>query len=411
MLEKVSEKKRLEREAKANMLFLEAYQEALDQSTMVIKIDAEDTITYANDAIVTTSGYTRNALIGERHTLLHHPDVPDAQMDQIRTVTLEQKQTWKGLLRCRHRFGQSCYADAVVVPIVDIEGRILERVALFNDVTHILHPVSQLKDAIRNAQEPIVVYMRLNNFEMLEEFYGAEVIEEIQDTALSLLDARFSREFDYDKMYRLDGGDFAFVLERFRYLQDERDFVRKLKQCQESIHQERIDLYRSESDMSIMMSVAYRHDHVLESAKLGIRKLIKTKRRFIVSNNLANFERIRARKNIQTASIIKDALEHSRVVAYFQPIIDNRTESIAKYETLVRLIDKAGNILTPFHFLEAAKKSDLYPHITLKMLEYAFSFLKVNAYDITINLSILDIEQTPTRKAIFALMEEHKQNA
>jgi EAL domain-containing protein (putative c-di-GMP-specific phosphodiesterase class I) len=163
--------------------------------------------------------------------------------------------------------------------------------------------------------------------------------------------------------------------------------------------------------MSIMMSVAYRHDHVLESAKLGIRKLIKTKRRFIVSNNLANFERIRARKNIQTASIIKDALEHSRVVAYFQPIIDNRTESIAKYETLVRLIDAEGNILTPFHFLEAAKKSDLYPHITLKMLEYAFSFLEANAYDITINLSILDIEQTPTRKAIFHLLEQHKHNA
>jgi PAS domain S-box-containing protein len=411
VLNKVVMLRHYQREAQANLLFLQAYQEATNQSSLVSKMDTEGKITYVNDAFCTFLDYSRRELIGVPFETVRHPDTAREEIDTILREVVEAKRTWKGIERFRDKEGTSYYVDTVIVPLLNPEEEVVEMIALHRDVTEIMHPLSQLRDAIRHAKRPILVYMRLHNFETFEEFYGEEIIEEIQDNALQHLSERFANHFVFDRIYRLENGEFAFLLDDERYLEDERALIRTLKRCQQRIRDDRIDLYRSECNMAIQMSVSYGARRVLESAKLGIRKLIRTQRYFIVANNLANFRRIKARKNMETASVIQDAIDHSRVIAYFQPIVDNRTREVVKYETLVRLIDSEGNVLSPVHFLEAAKKSDLYPQITDKMLTYAFSFLEKNSYDITINLSILDIEQTPTRKRIFSLLKTYQAHA
>jgi PAS domain S-box-containing protein len=411
MLDKIVMLRHYQRQTQKNLLFLKAYQEAADQSSSVSRMDTGGIITYVNDSFCELSGYERDLLIGQHHSVVRHPDTPLEVTEEIRRTIYDEKTTWKGILRNRNRDGNSYYVDTVIVPLLNPENEIVEFISLRKDVTELLHPLSQLKDAIRHTSDPILVYMRLHNFETLEEFYGEEVINEIQINAERQLEKRFATAFAFERLYRLGNGDFAFLLDRKTYRGDERSLIRSLKHIQHLIREERIDLYRSEGDMVILMSVSYDRNRILESAKLGIRKLVKKQRHFIVSNNLASFKQAKARRNIQTASVIQDAIDHSRVIAYFQPIVDNRTRQIVKYETLVRLIDAQGNVLSPSHFLEAAKKSDLYPQITEKILSYAFSFLKKNDFDITVNLSILDVEQTLTRKKIFALLKEHQNHA
>ena len=45
--------------------------------SIVSKTDLTGNITYANDAFVSISGYTREELIGQPHNLLRHPDMPE----------------------------------------------------------------------------------------------------------------------------------------------------------------------------------------------------------------------------------------------------------------------------------------------------------------------------------------------
>ena len=48
--------------------------------------------------------------------------------------------------------------------------------------------------------------------------------------------------------------------------------------------------------------------------------------------------------------MVKIALENYNIISYFQPIINNKTRKIEKYESLVRLVDEDGNILSPMLF-------------------------------------------------------------
>ena len=63
-----------------------------------------------------------------------------------------------------------------------------------------------------------------------------------------------------------------------------------------------------------------------------------------------NYER-----NLSNSLNIRNAILSSGIVPYFQPIIDNKTDKIDKYESLSRLIDSEGNILEPDSFLTIAK--------------------------------------------------------
>lgn len=94
---------------------------------------------------------------------------------------------------------------------------------------------------------------------------------------------------------------------------------------------------------------------------------------------------------------IKSAIEGDRIVPYFQGIVDNRTRRIVKYESLIRLIDTDGTVLTPFWFLEHAKKAKLYGKLTRIMITKTFSLFESLEYEFSINLSLQDILSKQTR--------------
>ena len=45
-------------------------------TTLVSTTDLQSHITYCNPAFIETSGYTREALLGQPHNLVRHPDMP-----------------------------------------------------------------------------------------------------------------------------------------------------------------------------------------------------------------------------------------------------------------------------------------------------------------------------------------------
>jgi EAL domain-containing protein (putative c-di-GMP-specific phosphodiesterase class I) len=73
------------------------------------------------------------------------------------------------------------------------------------------------------------------------------------------------------------------------------------------------------------------------------------------------------------------------------------------------LINEDGKVLSPYFFLEIAKKSSQYLQITNIVLEHSFSMLRNCNFDISINLSALDIEQKSTRKKVLELLDQHKE--
>ena len=407
---KTTQKLKIFKQARTNMHFLKEYQDATNESLIVSKTDIDGVITFVNDEFCEISGYSQDELIGEKHSIIKHSDTPDSLYEELWDTIKNKKKTFKCIFRNLTKDKKSYYVDTMIKPILDEKSDIVEFIALEKDVTQIINPTRQFHEAISNSKKALIVYIKIEDFEMIEEFYNSAMIRVLQDKLEIFLEHNIPDICGFDKVYNLDNGEYGLLSSIDIQSEDMQNCIEKLKVFQEKIRDKVINLGEIEYDISVIMSIAY-DDNALESAKLGIKKLLNSKKSFIVANNLAKVLRENAQNNIQTLSLIKRALGDCRIISYFQPITNNKTKKIEKYESLVRLIDEDGKILSPFFFLDVAKKGKYYMQITDAVLDSSFSALVQTNLDISINLSVLDIERKSTREKVLKLLTKYSEHA
>ena len=64
---------------------------------LVSKTDLRGVITYANEAFVELSGFTREELIDKNHNLVRHPDMPPQAFEDL-WRTVKAGQPWRGIV-------------------------------------------------------------------------------------------------------------------------------------------------------------------------------------------------------------------------------------------------------------------------------------------------------------------------
>ena len=112
--------------------------------------------------------------------------------------------------------------------------------------------------------------------------------------------------------------------------------------------------------------------------------------------------------NIAWYKRIKEAIEEKRIIPYFQPIVDNSNGNIIKYEALMRLLEKEGTPVSPYLFLEVAKKTKLYPELTKIMIEQVVSLFRGSSIPVSITLSIQDLTNSNLADYIEHLVTANK---
>ncbi len=95
--------------------------------------------------------------------------------------------------------------------------------------------------------------------------------------------------------------------------------------------------------------------------------------------------------NIEWTEKVKKAIHEDRIITHYQPIYNNKTNEVEKYETLVRLQDEDGTIISPFYFLDIAKSSGQYIDITKIVIQKSFEKFKDLDMEFSINLTVEDI--------------------
>lgn len=131
---------------------LEEYRRAIDVSAAVTKTDFYGEITYANDAFCEMTGYTKEELIGKKHSLVKHPLTPkEVYVDLWETITA--KKVWKGRIRNLKKDGSTYYEYTVIVPIINEKNKIVEFIAIRQDITDLHHQEEYLKRRIEEEVE------------------------------------------------------------------------------------------------------------------------------------------------------------------------------------------------------------------------------------------------------------------
>ncbi len=410
VLDNIVEKLYLKEEASKNLNLLRQYQEITDVGNIISKTDRRGIITYVNDAFCKISGYTKEELIGKPHNIVRHPDVPREFFRQMWQTIKKEKKIWQGVVKNRKKNGNFYYVQTTIKPILDQNGDIIEYIALRNDITDIMNPRKQLHDLIDSCEETVVVLVKIEGFDDIEKFYGHKLTQTIEEKFADRLLNYIPEEFGFERVYALGNGEYAFAKDK-KICSYKADFIiERLKKFQNRVNETGISLDEIDYEASVLVSFSY-GKNALENAKYGLKKLIDKKQDFIVANDLVEKEHVKAEQNLQTLKMIKRAIESKNIICHFQPIVDNKTLQIQKYESLARLIDENGKTISPYFFLETAKKSKYYPIITSLVLESAFLALDRTDKKISINLSALDIEKRSSRNEIYRLLERHSQKA
>ncbi|MCK9336692.1 MAG: bifunctional diguanylate cyclase/phosphodiesterase [Arcobacteraceae bacterium] len=129
----------------------------------------------------------------------------------------------------------------------------------------------------------------------------------------------------------------------------------------------------------------------LITADLALQSAKKTNKNFLVFyDELDNLQEYK--NNMTWTKKLKNALAEDKIIVYFQPLVDNKTMRVRKYECLVRMIDE-NKIISPFFFLDIAKKTNQYTKMTRVIIEKAFAAFEFLSFDFSINVSYDDIEE------------------
>lgn len=127
---------------------LSEYKKAVDISNIVSKTNPKGIITYVNDKFCEISGYKREELIGKAHSVIRHPSM---QRDVFKELwdTIKEKKPWRGIVKNLRKDGRQYIVDSVIIPILDVDGDIIEFIAVRHDITEF----EETKEQLRNINQ------------------------------------------------------------------------------------------------------------------------------------------------------------------------------------------------------------------------------------------------------------------
>ncbi|MDO6563520.1 PAS domain-containing protein [Amphritea sp. 1_MG-2023] len=86
-----------------------------DGKLIVSRTDPQGIITHANQAFIDMSGYSEAELIGAKHCILRHPDMPAAAFQDL-WDTIGQGNKWHGYVKNLRKDGAYYWVKATVIP-------------------------------------------------------------------------------------------------------------------------------------------------------------------------------------------------------------------------------------------------------------------------------------------------------
>jgi diguanylate cyclase (GGDEF)-like protein len=256
-----------------------------------------------------------------------------------------------------------------------------------------LFSLAMLENDLLEHRNNSLSLLKINNFKNVNDFYGYSVGNSILKQTAELL-SRFIEEeaIPFHAIYRVSGAHFAVLSpldakELYHYIHR---IIHKFEATELQINGQMMYL---EMGAGI---VDHGDDAPLSHADIALRQAEKEGNIIIYCNDTRSVQE-RSTK-LQYQDMIKRALQEDRFVPYFQPIVDNKTKKIMKYEALARLILPNGEVISPGLFLPIAKETKMYNSITKMIIRKTLENFSHSECSVSMNLSIDDIRDRPTRE-------------
>ncbi|MEA3370795.1 MAG: EAL domain-containing protein [Campylobacterota bacterium] len=267
--------------------------------------------------------------------------------------------------------------------IKDYQNKLFNR--YFIDHLTNLPNLYQLRHDLEESDEFSLIILNIDNFQIINNFYGLTV----GDFVIEQVGIHLKENLKEYKIYRLSGNEFALVIDRSMFFYDLKEHLRELYEelKQIVIQYQKIDIF---IDITLASSATSNKTNIFSKVEMALKHAKELGVAFWIYEDRMNFEH-NYQKNIYLTKLIREAINNNKILPYYQAIVDNKTSKVIKYESLARLIDSDGNILTPNEFIPISKQIKSYSTITKTIINKTFEAFENSDIEFTINLAIEDI--------------------
>lgn len=106
-----------------------------DKNVITSTLDDKGNIIYASDLFCKLSGYSKNELIGKKHNIIRHKDMSKEFCNEIQAV-INSNKVWKGEIKHSTKDGDYYWLEAIISPVFNAEGKIIEYNSICHDITY-----------------------------------------------------------------------------------------------------------------------------------------------------------------------------------------------------------------------------------------------------------------------------------
>lgn len=265
---------------------------------------------------------------------------------------------------------------------------------------------------IDKTQKQALIVLNIVQFKHLNNVYGTEAGDFILQEVVRILKDLICKECT---LYRIGGDEFAILMpftnrKELILFVDRKEAILLIDKILQSFEREIIYHNGFEIVVDFYVGVGFSDDNKLDLISKADIALSESKRKrvkySIYSDDLKTREVFE--QNLFWCKKLKDSLEEDMVVAYFQPILNLKTDKIEKFEALVRLIDR-DRVVTPNFFLESAKNIGKLNDITRVMVKKVFEVAKIHEnFQFSINISFSDFEDKKMIEYIQAMLSKYQ---
>lgn len=271
----------------------------------------------------------------------------------------------------------------------------------------------------------VLFLINIDSFREFNDFYGNalgdRIISDIAGRLKSLLRDRREPVLSHGVLYKLNSDEFGILVIQPFGRQEVIQAAEKIVRC---INERMFRYEGHELPVTVTLGIAFgekqdlrlghqerRTPGILARADIALKNAKRLNHHYqLYESSLVIPESFE--ENILWTRKLKESIKGDRVVGFFQPIINNKTGAVEKYECLIRIIDDDENILYPSAFLKISKRSRIYPELTRIIVQRAFSEAKnVPDAGFSINISVEDIMNSETVVFIYDALEQHPEIA
>jgi len=258
----------------------------------------------------------------------------------------------------------------------------------YNDELTGLPNRKRLLDLLDRKKEAVLMIINIDGFQEINNLFG----HDIGDTVLKKLAATIkSITKENSGLYKLHADEYVLYYEKSFDLEELEGIALHIV---DSVTKEYFSIKKDNGVyINITIGISYGDAYLLTHADIALRIAKKEKKKYLIYEHFMKKTQ-EYESNLKWTQKLKLAVENDRIIPFFQPIVDCKTEKIVKYETLMRIEDENGDYIPPMYFLELSKKNRIYHELTKIMIRKAFAKFEHKPYLFSINISVEDIANT-----------------